>query len=347
MEIEDPGARIERLYPSAIQGFGLCFSDFFRPPVKKKEKEDAEPTISFSLSATLSDEQIKLFERIHDLWASHASHAREVVFRNRANRTHWDPVQVRETIKDLYSGMVVFRNRTNRTHWDPVHVRETIKDLYSGMDYGYKYPLLAKQALPPMTCTTFGELLPVGVDRAFQYLNPHHSFKRRPLFDLGAGPGRLIMQLFLQGKSDDITGIEIVSERFEAGKAAFRKLCKSRARTYKIISESAMHICVGCRKKSWRHRTVMYRLGNLCSMTSEIKEAHAAPIIFLETVLYPSQALTDLFTAMRSGTRLMTYQVIESLLPSTIDFQELVAAPNIPTSWCDDYDSFKFYHKIS
>lgn len=180
----------------------------------------------------------------------------------------------------------------------------------------------------------FGELLPAGVETAINSMLNDVEWKGEPinLFDLGAGPGRLVLQAFLlEPRLRQVVGIELAPSRFQKGFMALVRLVQFNPECFRLVDLSKEHITIKLRTQNkrapflladskgdvkWRwkplppcsSRSLTYRLGNLFSLQEIVCQRRC--LILLETAL-PATAnaqLDSFFSKLCVGSRILSYQ---------------------------------------
>jgi len=69
---------------------------------------------------------------------------------------------------------------------------------------------------------TYGEILPVGIDKLLSEIS---LTKSDTFFDLGSGLGKLAIQVFLKSNAKEVCGVELMPELHEQALAASDKIC--------------------------------------------------------------------------------------------------------------------------
>lgn len=122
--------------------------------------------------------------------------------------------------------------------------------------------------------TAFGEILPEGVEKYASLLDVKHA---TTLFDLGAGRGKLAMQLFLTYRNlKKVVGVELGPGRAEVGLAALKILGQQKHFTTTATGSSVTIVESDDQKQ---RRSLEFREGNLFHAT----DAFEADVVVMET----------------------------------------------------------------
>lgn len=232
---------------------------------------------------------------------------------------------------------------------------------------------------------TFGEILPNGVDLLFtngailsKQPNKHEPQKeqksRTRFYDLGAGLGRLALQVWLAyPEIDDVIAIEYSPSRFQVGLRALDRLAQLNEKAIAVVDRSDRSIILSMhtsyaqflwpddKKQEWpalvrattAARTLTYIQGDLFTYCEQITAR--SNIVFIETDIPDSRVLElwQLLCQLRQGTRFLLYHPMDNLKTrarlASIPFLQFrrIGTFSTPTTWSPTLGApFEVWEKI-
>ena len=162
-------------------------------------------------------------------------------------------------------------------------------------------------------CASFlyGEILPIGVHRAF---DEDHLEGRdcRVLVDMGCGIGKLVVQCLVQWPNiKDVFGFELSRGRYEKCREGLIRLSTHYTEQFHFTEEE--NNCKLHQSSSDASNRLYIHHGNLFDIDTGVLSS--ADIVVLETDMPTSTLyrLLVLLSAMKTGARLLTYLDIEKI----------------------------------
>lgn len=233
---------------------------------------------------------------------------------------------------------------------------------------------------------TFGEILPLGVDGLLSndaILSKHdgkHKHKdqktRIRFYDLGAGLGRLALQVWLAySEIDDVIAIEYAPSRFQVGLRALERLVQMNEKAIAVVDRSDRSIILSMhtsyaqfiwpdeKKQEWpaliqpppkwiTTRTLTYMQGDLFTYCEQV--ISRANIVFIETDIPDSRVpeLWQLLCNLHQGTRFLLYHTMDNLKArarmDSIPFLlfRKIGTFSTPTTWSRIGAPFEVWEKL-
>mmetsp|Transcript_57388 Transcript_57388/g.134576 ORF Transcript_57388/g.134576 Transcript_57388/m.134576 type:complete len:431 (+) Transcript_57388:90-1382(+) len=184
----------------------------------------------------------------------------------------------------------------------------------------------------------YGELLPGGVAKAVKFMVNHDGVVPDALtcgnqlvLELGAGRGRLALQLFLMGAA--VVGVELASERYGLAVAALERLSHRFPEQYDITKRTSQVVRLGQRGGP-RGAVCEVRLGNFLNKVSD-EEIGSATLVFCQVCL-PSAVHSSIRTMLERtqvGCRILMYERLESMYGKRVCPFKLLAELNLACTW--------------
>mmetsp|Transcript_34307 Transcript_34307/g.80232 ORF Transcript_34307/g.80232 Transcript_34307/m.80232 type:complete len:454 (+) Transcript_34307:120-1481(+) len=163
----------------------------------------------------------------------------------------------------------------------------------------------------------YGELLPGGVAKAVDFLvgcsgaPDAHSCSSQLILELGAGRGRLALQLFLMGAA--VIGVELASERYGLAISAMERLAHRLPEDFSITKRTSQVIRLG-RRSGPRGAVCEVRLGNFLNKVAD-GEIAAATLVFCQVCMPPAvyPSVRSFMEKLQVGCRVLMFERMESI----------------------------------
>jgi len=161
----------------------------------------------------------------------------------------------------------------------------------------------------------FGEVLPTGVAKMCDD-NHLRASKAKIVYDLGAGPGKMALQILFQYPNvDKIVAVELCESRYRSGAAAMRRIAKELPDLFQLKenSETSLQLTTETKDASGiRKRVLEFHEENLFKFKDAAAEAD---LVVLETD-FPKDTEKDLvllLAGLKSGARCLLYKSVLTL----------------------------------
>ncbi len=102
-----------------------------------------------------------------------------------------------------------------------VDLRPLVRELYRDLNDGYLIPTQEERAVRAVRGSpVYGEITPTGAQRLIEYLE---LTERDAFFDLGAGVGKLVLQIAMSVPVARCVGVELSETRCRSARSALRR----------------------------------------------------------------------------------------------------------------------------